>query len=118
VGYSVANVDDVEAGGPGNAVRFMRRHLGAQAFGINWFKLPPNTEGYEHDETGSGQEEVTVVVKGSGLWRIDGGEVPVREGTFVRFDPGTTRCAVAGPDGMTFVAVGSPPGSYEPRGPF
>jgi hypothetical protein len=42
----------------------------------------------------------------------------VREGTFVRFDPDTTRCPVAGPDGMTFIAVGTRPGSYEPRGPF
>jgi Cupin domain len=118
VGYSVAHVDDVLPGGPGDAVRFMRRELGAEAFGINWFELPPNVEGYEHDETRSGQEEVTVVVKGSGAWRIDGEEVPAGVGTFFRFDPETRRCAIAGPDGMTFVAVGAPRGSYEARGPF
>jgi hypothetical protein len=58
------------------------------------------------------------VVRGSGHWLIDGAEVPVRAGTFVRFDPGSTRCAVAGPDGLTFVSVGARPGAYEPRGPF
>ena len=118
VGYSVTHIEEVEPGGPGKAVRFMRRRLGAEAFGINWFELPPNTEGYEHDETRSGQEEVVVVVKGSGAWRIDGEQVQVREGTFLRFDPETTRCAIAGEDGLTFVAVGAPRGSYEVREPF
>ena len=118
MGYNVAHIDDVEPGGPGNAVRFMRRSLGVEAFGINWFDLGPNAEGLEHDEAGSGQEEVAVVVKGSGAWRVDGEEVQARVGTFLRFDPETTRCAIAGPEGMTFVAVGTRPGSYEARGPF
>jgi uncharacterized cupin superfamily protein len=99
-------------------IRFVRRELGVEAFGINWFELPPNVEGYEHDEAGSGQEEVNVVVRGSGVYRIDGEEVPVRAGTFLRFDPETTRCPVAGPDGMTVLAVGAPRGTYEARGPF
>jgi quercetin dioxygenase-like cupin family protein len=118
MGYSVVNVDEIEGAGPGGAVRFVRRELGVEAFGINWFELPPDTEGREHDETGSGQEEVSVVIRGSGLWRIDGGEVPVQVGSFVRIDPETVRCAVAGPEGMTFISVGARPGSYEPRGPF
>lgn len=116
--YSVVNVDEIEGAGPGGAVRFVRRQLGAEAFGINWFELSPGAEGHEHDESGSGQEEVLVVVRGSGYWRVDGTDVPVREGSFLRIDPAAVRCPVAGPDGMTFVAVGARPGSYEPRGPF
>jgi quercetin dioxygenase-like cupin family protein len=118
MGYSHVNVDDVEPAGPGGSVRFVRRELGANAFGINWFDLPPGAVGHEHDESGSGQEEVSVVVRGSGVWRIDGEEVPVTVGSFVRFDPETTRCPVAGPEGMTFVSVGARRGSYEPCGPF
>jgi quercetin dioxygenase-like cupin family protein len=118
VGYSVLNVEDIEGAGPGGAIRFVRRQLGVEAFGINWFEIAPGTEGYEHDETRSGQEEVSVVVSGSGIWRIDGEEVPVRAGSFIRFDPESTRCPVAGPDGLTFVSVGACRGSYEPRGPF
>ena len=52
------------------------------------------------------------------MYRVDGEDVEVQEGDFLRFDPETTRCPVAGPDGMTLIAVGSPPGAYEPRGPF
>jgi uncharacterized cupin superfamily protein len=72
MGYSIAHVDEIEGAGPGGRVRFVRRELGCEAFGINWFELPPGAEGLEHDETESGQEEVNVVVAGSGHWRIDG----------------------------------------------
>lgn len=118
MGYSVVNVEDIEGSGPGGAVRFVRRELGCEAFGINWFELPPGAEGVEHHESDSDQEEVSVVVAGSGHWRVDGEDVPVRVGSFIRFDPETTRCPVAGPEGMTFVSVGSRRGSYEARGPF
>jgi len=118
VGYSVVHVDEIEPAGRAGAVRFVRRELNVEAFGINWFELPPNAAGHEHDEAGSGQEEVSVVVRGGGHWRIDGAEVPVRLGSFVRCDPEVTRCPVAGPDGMTFVSIGARPGAYEPRGPF
>jgi hypothetical protein len=59
VGYSVVNVDQIDGAGPGGAVRFVRRHLGVEAFGINWFELPPGTEGPEHDQVASGQEEMS-----------------------------------------------------------
>jgi mannose-6-phosphate isomerase-like protein (cupin superfamily) len=118
MGYSMINVEDVEPSGPGDAVRFIRRELGVQAFGINWFEIPPGAEGREHDESETEQEEVNVIIQGSGVYRIEGEEVPVRAGTFMRFDPGTTRVPVAGPQGMTMIAVGARRGSYEPRGPF
>ena len=116
--YSVVHPDDIEPEGPGGAVRFVRRELGVEAFGINWFELGPNVVGHEHDESETGQEEVNVIVRGSGVYRIDGVDVPVREGTFLRFDPGTVRFPIAGPDGMTMIGIGARRGSYEPRGPF
>jgi quercetin dioxygenase-like cupin family protein len=118
VGYSVVNVDEIEGQGPGGAVRFVRRELGVDAFGINWFELAPNARGHEHNEVETGQEEVNVVIVGSGTYLVDGEEVPVRAGSFMRFDPETTRCPVAGPEGMTMIAVGVRPGSYEPHGSF
>lgn len=70
-----------------------------QAFGVNWVQLQPGQVGHERDEQGSGQEEVNVIVSGSGVYRIDGQEVPVRAVTFLRLDPETTRVPVAGPEG-------------------
>jgi hypothetical protein len=118
MGYSVVHADEVEGAGPGGAVRFVRRQLGVEAFGVNWFELAPGAVGHEHDEAATGQEEVNVVVRGSGVWRVGEEEVPARVGTFLRFDPTQTRCPVAGPDGMAFVAIGARRGSYEAHGPF
>ena len=88
MGYSIVRVDEIEGSGPGGAVRFVRRELGVEAFGINWFELPPNAEGFEHDESETQQEEVNVIIRGSGVYRIEGQEIPVGVGTFLRFDPG------------------------------
>jgi quercetin dioxygenase-like cupin family protein len=118
VGYSMVNVHELDSEGPGGMVRFVRRQLGVKAFGINWFELPPGARGREHDETESQLEEVNIVVRGSGTYRVDGVEISVREGTFMRFDPETTRMPIAGPEGLTMIAVGARRGSYEPRGPF
>jgi len=34
--YSVVRIDEIEPSGPGGAVRFVRRELGVEAFGVNW----------------------------------------------------------------------------------
>jgi hypothetical protein len=116
--YTMLNIDEVEPGGRTGVVKFVRRELGLEAFGLNWFDLPPNAEGHEHDEIDSQQEEVNLVVRGDGIWRIDGENVPVREGTILRFDPETVRVPVAGAKGMSFIGIGVRRGSYEARGPF
>jgi uncharacterized cupin superfamily protein len=122
MGYSVVHKDDIEPAGREGRVRFVRKALGVSAFGLNYFEIPPNEAGHEHDETDSGQEEVCFVVSGSGSWLVSAGdtkeEVPVRPGSFLRFDAETVRAPLAGPDGLAFVAIGTRPGSYEARGNF
>ena len=118
MGYSVVDIAGIEATGPGGAVRFVRRELGVEAFGINWFEVAANMSGPEHDETETQQEEVNVVVTGSGVFRVDGEDIPFTAPVAFRFDPETMRRVTAGPDGLTMVAVGARRGSYEPRGPF
>jgi quercetin dioxygenase-like cupin family protein len=113
--YSYVDVDELEGEGPGGAVRKTRRALGARAFGFNHFTLPAGATGHEHDETASGQEEVVFVIDGSGTLRIDGEDVELKPGRFVRVDPDATRVPVAGPNGLTFVTFGGVPGgAYEP----
>ena len=115
--YKTVNIDEVEA--HRGVIRFMRRELGAQAFGINQFDFPPGREGHEHDETGSGQEEVYVVIAGSGVLRIDGEEIELRVGDYVLVSPDAKRVPVAGPDGLTWICIGGVAGGvYEPQGPF
>ena len=114
----MVQVDDLPPEGPGGSVRFVRRHLGVGAFGINWFEIPSNAEGRQHNEEETQQEEVNVIISGAGVYRVEGKEIPVQRGSVLRFDPETTRVPVAGPEGMTMIAVGARRGSYEPRGPF
>jgi mannose-6-phosphate isomerase-like protein (cupin superfamily) len=115
VGYRFVDVGDLEGEGPGGAVRKIRRALDALAFGFNYFTLAPRIEGREHDHADSGHEEVYFVVEGSGVMRIDGEEVELRRGRFVRVDPESTRMPVAGDDGLTFLTIGAPlSGTYEP----
>jgi quercetin dioxygenase-like cupin family protein len=115
LGYSHVDVSDLPPGGPGARVRFVRKALGARAFGFNWFELPPGAEGREHDHAENQHEEVMLVIDGAGTLRIDKEEVELRKGRFVRIDPDSTRCPVAGPDGLVFVTFGAPlDGAYEP----
>ncbi len=115
MGYSWVDVHELPGEGPGGAVRKLRRALDVRAFGFNHFTLPPGATGLEHDERGSGQEEVMLVLSGSGVLRVDGEELELSPGRVVRLDPETTRCPVAGNDGLVFVAFGAPVGGgYEP----
>jgi uncharacterized cupin superfamily protein len=113
VSYTLIQAADVE---PAFGVfRKMRIALGVGGFGINQVELPPGASGREHDEVESGQEEVYVVLAGSGTMVVDGEAVPLRAGTWLRVDAGSTRLPTAGADGLTFIAVGGPPGQpYAP----
>ena len=115
MGYSTVDIADLEGEGPGGMVRKVRRAVGARAFGFNYFTLPPGVVGWEHDHTDSNQEEVYFVVRGSGTMRIDGDELELVPGRFVRVDPDSTRVPIAGDDGLELVTFGAPlEGGYEP----
>ncbi|HET7855029.1 MAG TPA: cupin domain-containing protein [Gaiellaceae bacterium] len=113
--FDVVDVSDLEGEGPGAMVRKVRRALGARAFGFNYFTFPPNQVGREHDHADAGHEEVYFVVKGSGVMRIDGEEIELKPGRFVRVDPASTRVPVSGDQGLELVTFGAPlEGKYEP----
>ena len=100
-------------------MRFLRRAVGATAFGFNWFELGPGSAGPEHDETGSRQEEVMIVLGGNGTLTVDGEPLPLAARRVVRLDPEAVRQVRAGDDGLTFVTIGAPRDEpYVARGPF
>ena len=112
--HTVVDAADVE---PSFGVfRKMRLALGASGFGINQVELPPGASGREHDEIEGGQEEVYVVLTGSGVMRIDGQDVALVPGRWLRVDPGHTRKPIAGSEGLTLIMVGGTPGrGFVPR---
>lgn len=96
--------------------RKMRAALGATGFGINQLELPPGASGREHDEEEGSQEEVYIVLSGSGAMRIDGEDVELVPGRWLRVDAGHTRMPIAGPDGLVLIMVGGTPGQgFVPR---
>jgi mannose-6-phosphate isomerase-like protein (cupin superfamily) len=113
--YDLVDVGELDAEGPGGMVRKVRRALDAKAFGLNYFVFPPDQVGREHDHGDTNHEEVYFVVKGSGTMRIDGDEVELRPGRFVRVEAAATRVPMSGAEGLEFVTVGAPlDGPYEP----
>ena len=103
--WQVARLDDIERRGRDIPVR---EHLGIHAFGVNAFT--PSDEGIlvsEHDEVGSGQEELYLVLDGNATFELDGETVDAPAGTFVYVPPGTRRKATG--EG-TVLALGATPG--------
>ena len=67
----------------------MREHLGIHAFGINAYT--PGEDGTlinEHDEAGSGQEELYIVLDGKATFEVDGETFDAPAGTLVFVRPG------------------------------
>ena len=103
--WQVARLDDIERRGRDIPVR---EHLGIQAFGINAYT--PGEDGTlinEHDESGSGQEELYIVLDGNATFEVDGETVDAPAGTFVFVRPESRRKATG--DG-TVLALGATPG--------
>jgi uncharacterized cupin superfamily protein len=111
---AIVDAVDVEPSYAG-VFKQIRRRLGLRAFGINQVDLPPGAEGREHDHGDSGQEEVYLVLAGSGTMTVDGDEVELKPGRYVFVAAASVRKPVAGPEGLSWVVVGAPPrDSWEP----
>lgn len=86
--------------------------LGIRAFGMNVIDLPPELgERYpEHTHEHDGQEEVFVVLRGSGRIALDGEEHALDPDTIVRVGPAVSRKLYPGEDGMRVLALSGVPG--------
>jgi quercetin dioxygenase-like cupin family protein len=83
------------------------RALEARAIKLNQFDSQPGQAGFEHDERESGQEEIYIPIRGAGVLRIDGAEIPLEPGRYVLVEPQATRQVVAGPEGLSYAVVGA-----------
>ena len=113
-GYTKRNLrEDVEDSavkfGMGEVLEahFARDDLEATQFGLSLQMLKPNQRvpfGHFHDR----QEEVYVVVGGSGRLKLDDEVVEVGRWDAVRIAPEVTRGVEAGPEGLELIAFGAP----------
>jgi mannose-6-phosphate isomerase-like protein (cupin superfamily) len=126
--YDVKRIDELETLSgflEGISMRQVREDLGIEAFGVSIIEMEPNADqAPEHDHSAEGaggemfakhpaqleQEELYVVLRGSGTVTLDGAEHELAPETIIRIGPAVTRKVVAGPDGLRMLAVGGVPG--------
>jgi len=111
--YTIKNLKEVEDSAPkfglspGLEARFPRDLLDSEAAGISYQRLAPNFRipfGHKHKR----QEEVYVLVSGSGRVKLDDDVRDIKQWDVVRVARKTMRCFEAGPEGAEIIAFGAP----------
>ncbi len=109
-GYTHKNLMDLEDSAAGRAgsveARLARSHIDSEHLGVSHFKYGPDIQSpmaHSHRE----QEEVYVVISGSGRINLDGEVRELKPWDIVRVAPATVRAFASGPDGLEYIAVGS-----------
>ena len=75
--------------------------------GLCYQRVPPGYR-FPYGHTHKQQEEVYVVVRGSGRIKVDDEIVELKEWDAVRVPPGTWRGYEAGPEGLEIFVIGAP----------
>ncbi len=120
---SITDLPVVPDGEPGDPVWYPLQHaLGIDTFGANVFvaRHADQLLVEAHDERGSGQQELYLVLDGSAAFELDGEEVRLEQGDALAVtDPGVRRSATALTAGTTLLVVGAAEGPFavhvEPR---
>jgi mannose-6-phosphate isomerase-like protein (cupin superfamily) len=105
-----ADLDDVGANfdGPSDLEFRMATHaLDLAESGLSFQRVPPNFR-FPYGHTHKTQEEVYVVVRGSGRMKLDDAVIDLAAYDAVRVAPGTWRGYEAGPDGLELLVFGAP----------
>jgi mannose-6-phosphate isomerase-like protein (cupin superfamily) len=112
------DLEDVGArfdGAPDLEFRLATAALELQESGLSLQRVPPDYR-FPYGHTHRRQEEVYVVVRGSGRMKVDGEIVELAEWDAVRVAPGAWRGYEAGPDGLEILVIGAPSLGDDPRG--
>ena len=111
------DLEDVGArfdGAPDLEFRLATTPLGLEHSGLGYQRVPPGYR-FPYGHTHKTQEEVYVVVGGSGRMKLDDEIVGLRTWDAVRVPPGTWRGYEAGPDGLELLVIGAPNLGDSPR---
>ncbi len=101
-------------GAPGLEFRLATEALELEHSGLSHQRIPPGHR-FPYGHTHREQEEVYVVVGGSGRMKLDDEIVDVSEWDAVRVPPGVWRGYEAGPDGLDLLVIGAPNLGGSPR---
>lgn len=112
--YTAKRIEDMEAIFRGG-FRKARAELGVTSFGMQILEFPLNADRYpEHDHGEDGQEEVYVVLSGSGEMVIEGEHIAMNPETLIRVASSSKRKLVTTDEPMRVLVVGGIPGrAYE-----
>jgi mannose-6-phosphate isomerase-like protein (cupin superfamily) len=106
--YTKINFMDIEAqGGAEHNLRFSRKHIDSRDLGVTLRHFAPNHRS-DNAHAHKVQEEVYVVVAGSGRMLLDGKVEELKQWDVVRVAPETVRSLEAGPEGLDLVIAGGP----------
>jgi len=94
-------------GAPDLEFRLATKELELEKSGLSYQRVPPGYR-FPYGHTHKKQEEVYVVVGGSGRMKIDDEIVELKQWDVVRVPPGTWRCYEGGPKGVEIIAFGAP----------
>lgn len=113
--YQVAHLDELDRIPVDHGLEWrpIKRRLGIRAFGVNAYTAakPGDWVVEEHTESGTGHEEMYVVVRGRARFTLGDDELGAPAGTVVFVsDPELKRVAISEEEGTTVLAVGARPG--------
>ena len=108
------DIGSVFDGPPDLEFRAATKVLGLEKCALTHQRVPPGVR-FPYGHTHETQEEVYVVVRGSGRMKLDGEIVELKEWDAVRVPPGTWRGYEAGPEGLEMLVVGAPNLGEDPR---
>ena len=117
---TLRNIKDLEDigsvfdGPPDLEFRTATKALELERSALTHQRVPPNYR-FPYGHTHATQEEVFVVVRGSGRMKLDDEIVGLREWDAVRVPPGTWRGYEAGAEGLEILVVGAPNLGEHPR---
>ena len=94
-------------GAPDLEFRLATDALELEQSGLSLQRVPAGYR-FPYGHTHEKQEEVYVVVRGSGRMKLDDELVELKEWDAVRVPPGTWRGYEAGPDGLEIIVIGAP----------
>jgi mannose-6-phosphate isomerase-like protein (cupin superfamily) len=86
--YTKTNYADVESKA---GLHFLREPLACEQLGVSVIDVEDGRDGPVHDHADTGQEEVYVLIEGSGILRFEDNEIPLEPGDAVRVTPEVTR---------------------------